>query len=198
LLVGKLYKHYNDYTEQNILDALDRAPITGHLIPKHYIEDDVTYETVDPETIEGLIEFTTAEDVYEVNQFSSLMRDVLDSLTPREKKVLKLRFGVDMTKEYSLEEVGSFMGITRERVRQIEAKALRKMRHPSRSKMLTGEYTTLWGMVCEPHPKLNDYAEWGALGYMYYSDAVEAWKKRVMAAGVRIEEIKEKLRKKGI
>ena len=43
--MGKLYKHYNDYTEQNILSALDRAPITGHLIPKHYIEDDVTYET---------------------------------------------------------------------------------------------------------------------------------------------------------
>jgi DNA-binding CsgD family transcriptional regulator len=63
-------------------------------------------------------------------------RDILDSLTPREAKVLRLRFGIDMPSEYTLEEVGEMFGVTRERIRQIEAKALRKMRHPARSDKL--------------------------------------------------------------
>ena len=62
--------------------------------------------------------------------------DVLDSLTDREKKVLKLRFGLDDGKARTLEEVGKVFNVTRERIRQIEAKALRKLRHPSRSKKL--------------------------------------------------------------
>lgn len=65
-----------------------------------------------------------------------LLRDVLDTLTPREKKVLRLRFGIDDGKQRTLEEVGQVFGVTRERIRQIEAKALRKLRHPSRSKKL--------------------------------------------------------------
>lgn len=131
--MGKLYKHYNDYTEQNILSALDRAPITGHLIPKHYIEDDVTYETVNPETIELLIERSTAENAYEVAEFKEVMKDVLDSLTRRERKVLRLRFGINMNHDHSLEEVGKIMDLSRERIRQLEARALRKMRHYSRT-----------------------------------------------------------------
>lgn len=62
--------------------------------------------------------------------------DVLETLTPREQKVLRLRFGLDDEKTRTLEEVGKKFGVTRERIRQIQAKALRKLRHPSRSKQL--------------------------------------------------------------
>lgn len=62
--------------------------------------------------------------------------DVLDTLTPREEKVLRLRFGLDDGRQRTLEEVGKEFNVTRERIRQIEAKALRKLRHPSRSKKL--------------------------------------------------------------
>ena len=61
---------------------------------------------------------------------------VLDTLTPREKKVLSLRFGLEDGRQRTLEEVGQEFNVTRERIRQIEAKALRKLRHPSRSKKL--------------------------------------------------------------
>jgi RNA polymerase primary sigma factor len=61
---------------------------------------------------------------------------VLKTLTPREEKVLKLRFGVGDGSEHTLEEVGQSFAVTRERIRQIESKALRKLRHPSRSKVL--------------------------------------------------------------
>ncbi len=64
------------------------------------------------------------------------LEDVLSTLTPREKKVLQLRFGLDDGRSRTLEEVGQVFGVTRERIRQIEAKALRKLRHPSRSKKL--------------------------------------------------------------
>jgi RNA polymerase primary sigma factor len=62
--------------------------------------------------------------------------NVLDTLTPREEKVLRLRFGLDDGRARTLEEVGKEFNVTRERIRQIEAKALRKLRHPSRSKKL--------------------------------------------------------------
>ena len=59
---------------------------------------------------------------------------VLAQLTPREAKVLRMRFGIDMNTDHTLEEVGKQFDVTRERIRQIEAKALRKLRHPSRSR----------------------------------------------------------------
>ena len=62
--------------------------------------------------------------------------EVLATLTPREAKVLRLRFGLEDGKSRTLEEVGSEFKVTRDRIRQIEAKALRKLRHPSRSKKL--------------------------------------------------------------
>ena len=63
-------------------------------------------------------------------------RSILSSLTPREAKVLRMRFGIDMNTDHTLEEVGKQFDVTRERIRQIEAKALRKLRHPSRSEQL--------------------------------------------------------------
>ncbi|MBU1236777.1 MAG: RNA polymerase sigma factor RpoD [Gammaproteobacteria bacterium] len=65
-----------------------------------------------------------------------IVKDVLDSLTPREAKVLRMRFGIEMNTDHTLEEVGKQFDVTRERIRQIEAKALRKLRHPSRSEKL--------------------------------------------------------------
>ncbi len=62
--------------------------------------------------------------------------EVLDSLSPREKRVLQLRFGLEDGKQRTLEEVGKEFGVTRERIRQIEAKAIRKLRHPTRAKKL--------------------------------------------------------------
>ncbi|MDB4868628.1 MAG: sigA2 [Cohnella sp.] len=64
------------------------------------------------------------------------MKDILDTLTDREENVIRLRFGLDDGRTRTLEEVGKVFGVTRERIRQIEAKALRKLRHPSRSKRL--------------------------------------------------------------
>jgi RNA polymerase primary sigma factor len=63
-------------------------------------------------------------------------RKVLATLTPREQKILRLRYGIDERAEHTLEQVGYDFSVTRERIRQIEAKALRKLRHPSRGKVL--------------------------------------------------------------
>ena len=65
-----------------------------------------------------------------------VVKDLLDGLTPREAKVLRMRFGIEMTSDHTLEEVGKQFDVTRERIRQIEAKALRKLKHPSRSDKL--------------------------------------------------------------
>lgn len=75
-------------------------------------------------------------DVVATNMLKEHLLEVLDSLTPREEKVLRLRYGIDDGKPRTLEEVGKEFNVTRERIRQIEAKALRKLRHPSRSKRL--------------------------------------------------------------
>ena len=83
-----------------------------------FIEDSSMDSPIDSATSEGLREAT---------------RDVLEGLTPRESKVLRMRFGIDMNTDHTLEEVGKQFDVTRERIRQIEAKALRKLRHPMRS-----------------------------------------------------------------
>jgi RNA polymerase primary sigma factor len=86
-----------------------------------FIEDLVVHSPVDSATSEGLKETT---------------HSVLAGLTPREAKVLRMRFGIDMNTDHTLEEVGKQFDVTRERIRQIEAKALRKLRHPTRSDQL--------------------------------------------------------------
>jgi RNA polymerase primary sigma factor len=75
-------------------------------------------------------------DAAQYSSLSGVTKDVLDSLTPREAKVLRMRFGIEMSTDHTLEEVGKQFDVTRERIRQIEAKALRKLRHPSRSDKL--------------------------------------------------------------
>ncbi|MEW5771815.1 MAG: RNA polymerase sigma factor RpoD [Pseudomonadota bacterium] len=70
------------------------------------------------------------------SSLQNVTQDILDSLTPREAKVLRMRFGIEMNTDHTLEEVGKQFDVTRERIRQIEAKALRKLRHPSRSERL--------------------------------------------------------------
>ena len=86
-----------------------------------FIEDTLAVSPIDAATSEGLREAT---------------REVLENLTPREAKVLRMRFGIEMNTDHTLEEVGKQFDVTRERIRQIEAKALRKLRHPSRSEHL--------------------------------------------------------------
>ncbi len=86
-----------------------------------FIEDGNTESPVDFATSSGLSEAT---------------QEILSTLTPREAKVLRMRFGIDMNTDHTLEEVGKQFDVTRERIRQIEAKALRKLRHPSRAEKL--------------------------------------------------------------
>ena len=86
-----------------------------------FIEDQNIDSPIDSASMEGLKEAT---------------QGVLSGLTPREAKVLRMRFGIDMNTDHTLEEVGKQFDVTRERIRQIEAKALRKLRHPSRSEPL--------------------------------------------------------------
>lgn len=86
-----------------------------------FIEDVSTMEPADAAIYAGL---------------RTVTKDVLDSLTPREAKVLRMRFGIEMNTDHTLEEVGRQFDVTRERIRQIEAKALRKLRHPARSDRL--------------------------------------------------------------
>ena len=86
-----------------------------------FIEDQTVHSPIDSATSQGLKETT---------------HSVLAGLTPREAKVLRMRFGIDMNTDHTLEEVGKQFDVTRERIRQIEAKALRKLRHPTRSDQL--------------------------------------------------------------
>jgi RNA polymerase primary sigma factor len=85
--------------------------------------------------IESENDFSPADTVASTD-LKERVREVLKSLTPREEKVLKMRFGIDVASEHTLEEVGKDFSVTRERIRQIEVKALRKLRHPSRAKKL--------------------------------------------------------------
>ena len=93
-------------------------------------EDSHLGDFIEDTNVESPIEATT-----NIN-LSETVRDVLAGLTPREAKVLRMRFGIDMNTDHTLEEVGKQFDVTRERIRQIEAKALRKLRHPSRSEQL--------------------------------------------------------------
>ena len=93
-------------------------------------EDSHLGDFIEDANIDSPIESAT------VTGLTSTVSEVLNSLTPREAKVLRMRFGIDMNTDHTLEEVGKQFDVTRERIRQIEAKALRKLRHPTRSEQL--------------------------------------------------------------
>ncbi|MGD9582545.1 MAG: RNA polymerase sigma factor RpoD [Lysobacterales bacterium] len=93
-------------------------------------EDSHLGDFIEDGSVESPVESATTTGLQET------VRDVLAGLTPREAKVLRMRFGIDMNTDHTLEEVGKQFDVTRERIRQIEAKALRKLRHPSRSEQL--------------------------------------------------------------
>ena len=123
--------HHMDMPEDKIRKVLKIAkePISMET-PIGEDEDSSLGDFIEDTNIESPIDFATSSGLREA------MREVLSSLTPREAKVLRMRFGIDMNTDHTLEEVGKQFDVTRERIRQIEAKALRKLRHPTRAEKL--------------------------------------------------------------
>lgn len=120
-----------DLPEDKVLKALDVAkqPISLET-PVGDDDDSTMWNLVSDTTVESPMDHATDEGLKETTT------DVLTALTEREAKVLRMRFGIDMNTDHTLEEVGRQFSVTRERIRQIEAKALRKLRHPARSEQL--------------------------------------------------------------
>ncbi|CAH0532470.1 RNA polymerase sigma factor RpoD [Vibrio stylophorae] len=140
---------------RQMLQEMGREPLPEELAERMQMPEDkirkvlkIAKEPISMETPIGddedshlgdFIEDTTLELPVDAATASSLRmatHEVLAGLTPREAKVLRMRFGIDMNTDHTLEEVGKQFDVTRERIRQIEAKALRKLRHPSRSEVL--------------------------------------------------------------
>lgn len=140
---------------RQMLQEMGREPLPEELAERMQMPEDkirkvlkIAKEPISMETPIGddedshlgdFIEDTTLElplDSATATSLRAATRDVLAGLTPREAKVLRMRFGIDMNTDHTLEEVGKQFDVTRERIRQIEAKALRKLRHPSRSETL--------------------------------------------------------------
>ena len=195
--MGKKNKHLMDYREREVVRSMGVLPldVSVRFMSKHHIEDEIAlYETINPENIEELIEFTTAEDIYEAKQLHDVMEDTLNSLSPREAKILKMRFGIGVDTDYTLEEVGEYYGITRERIRQIEAKALRKMRHPSRSDKIKGEPLSLYDIAYAPAPERDTEFGWDIYDESRHQDMLRAWGKKTIEAKMKLEEIKLKLK----
>ncbi len=138
-----------------LLQELGREPLPSEIAEKMGVTEDRVREiqkiAQDPVSLETPIgeeedshlgdfiedeKTTTPSDSVAFTMLKEQLLGVLDTLTPREEKVLRLRYGIDDGKPRTLEEVGREFNVTRERIRQIEAKALRKLRHPSRSKRL--------------------------------------------------------------
>lgn len=120
-----------DMSEEKIRKVLKIAkePISMEM-PIGEDEDSSLGDFIEDTNIESPVDFATTSGLREA------MREVLSSLTPREAKVLRMRFGIDMNTDHTLEEVGKQFDVTRERIRQIEAKALRKLRHPTRAEKM--------------------------------------------------------------
>src|SRR5262249_19245329 len=142
-------------TSRQMLNEIGREPTAGELAEKlgMHLEKvrrtlKIAKEPLSTETPVGeeenshLGDFIEDKDVIQPIDaaIQSSLRDtiaeVLASLTPREERIIRMRFGLGMTNDHTLEEVGNTFSVTRERIRQIEAKALRKLKHPSRSRML--------------------------------------------------------------
>ena len=137
-----LHENGRDPTAEEIAEKLD-MPVEKVREILRVAQEPVSLETpIGEEEDSHLGDFIPDEGASEPSEAASFtllkeqLVDVLSTLTPREEKVLKLRFGIEDGRTRTLEEVGKEFNVTRERIRQIEAKALRKLRHPSRSKKL--------------------------------------------------------------
>ncbi|MFN3504883.1 MAG: sigma-70 family RNA polymerase sigma factor [Caldimicrobium sp.] len=139
-------KFYQEYGREPTIEELSKE--TGFSIERLNYIFKVMKHPISLETTVGNEEETTLKDFLEDQNilrpdeatisinFSEKIREVLKTLTPREEKILRLRFGIGERQYYTLEEVGQHFGVTKERIRQIEAQALRKLKHPSRLKIL--------------------------------------------------------------
>ncbi|MGQ7034316.1 sigma-70 family RNA polymerase sigma factor, partial [Escherichia coli] len=153
-LVDRPTVQANEVSKQE-LQEMGREPTPEELAERMLMPEDkirkvlkIAKEPISMETPIGddedshlgdFIEDTTLElplDSATTESLRAATHDVLAGLTAREAKVLRMRFGIDMNTDHTLEEVGKQFDVTRERIRQIEAKALRKLRHPSRSEVL--------------------------------------------------------------
>jgi len=133
---------HREYTEEEIAEVMGITSEKVREIIK-VSQDPVSLETpIGEEEDSHLGDFVEDKEAIAPSDAANLtmlrneVEDILDTLTPRERRVLQLRFGLIDGHQRTLEEVGKRFGVTRERIRQIEAKALRKLRHPSRSKRL--------------------------------------------------------------
>ena len=149
--INKVFKIMQEYRRETGVDPTEeelarRSGLTKERIAKilEINKAPISLEATvgDEEDANHLIDFLqddstpTPEEAAAKSSLAEQTRKILATLTPREEKILRLRFGIGELKGYTLEEVGKDFSVTRERIRQIEAKALRKLRHPSRSKVL--------------------------------------------------------------
>ncbi len=148
--INKLVRYQRQLTQalgrepspEEIAEKMDTTPDKVREILKISQEPISLESPVGEEDDSNLGDFIADDDAISPDEFASNellkeeLNDVLETLTDREERVLRLRFGLDDGRTRTLEEVGKEFGVTRERIRQIEAKALRKLRHPSRSKKL--------------------------------------------------------------
>ncbi len=141
-LLKKAFPWYNDKRIINILNVYESAGTSEQMQPEESTFD-CMIEYGDYE--QNLSQELVVSDEYLINYVMlktrrEMIDEVLESLTPREKKVLRLRFGLDDERDRTLEEVGRSFGVTRERIRQIEIKAMKKLRNPLRSRRLRAYY----------------------------------------------------------
>jgi RNA polymerase primary sigma factor len=153
-MVEAINKHIR--VSRRLLQELGREPTDEEIAEEMGVTPDKVRETVriakDPLSLDSPVgeeddarlgdfiedgEAPTPSDAASLTMLRAEVEDILDTLTPRERRVVQLRFGLIDGHQRTLEDVGRRFGVTRERIRQIEAKALRKLRHPSRSRRLT-------------------------------------------------------------
>lgn len=116
------------------MDAMIPEESMEQYFAENYIEESNCYTNDVPE--EFITEMEEVEKEIDIHKAAEALDQVMDTLAPREKEILRLRYGLTDGKEYTLEEVSQKFGVTKERIRQIEAKALRKLRHPVRGRIL--------------------------------------------------------------
>ena len=137
---------YNDdttnYTESNHfipLKSVDKVA-TYQVIQKRksykYQKEDALFKSTELSVANNMTSEIDLDSIITKNQIKDKITQVLTSLTPREERVLRMRFGIGMNTDYTLEEVGQVLNVSGDRIRCIEAKALRKLKHPSRAQTL--------------------------------------------------------------